>query len=622
MLSNMVPALLRRFLKDTAGTYAITFSLMVVPVLGTVALAVDYSNLSKQKGYVQNSLDAAALATSKEYAAGNFASSTAAQEKALMDAYASDFFHANLPAEVKPEDVVLTTGFTTVAKQDEDGIWRDEKAVALSASLTYDTLIAKIVGHETIVSQIASEVAMGNLTVEVALVVDNSGSMASNSKITRLQEASRSMVDKIFSAAATSNKPNPISFSVVPFAASVNIGSDNADKPWMDINGWAPIHHENLDWSTYIKPSNATVEIIDRGTHKTVREKIGNGAWDWKTRHDIHEMLDTEWSGCVEMRPWPHSTLDTVQSVNGVTFEQAQAATSGDGLDALFVPMFAPSEPSSTYVTKSGNKWVNNNDSYNYPNDYTYDYRKKDDVIFASTSADRTSNQNVRQNWIWRYQNSKVSMTTSRNPNISCTTPPITPLTTDKPTIKTAIDNLVANGNTNVQEGVAWGWRTLSAAEPFTGGRAYDNIDNRKYIIVLTDGNNTYSTSSTPNKTTYGAWGYGKHDRIEAGLAQADRPALYKNTTPSSWESKMNVHTLQTCENAKAAGITIFSIAFDVSSGSSVKKLLELCGGSAKDADGLNVYNAGKFYYDVGTTELAQAMDDIAAQISEMRIKR
>ncbi len=622
MLSNMVPALMRRFLKDTAGTYAITFSLMVVPVLGTVALAVDYSNLSKQKGYVQNSLDAAALATSKEFAAGNFASETPAQEKALMDAYASDFFHANLPAEVKPEDVVLTTGFTTIAKQDADGVWRDEKAVALSASLTYDTLIAKVVGHETIISQIASEVAMGNLTVEVALVVDNSGSMASNSKITRLQEASRSMVDKIFAAATTSNKPNPISFSVVPFAASVNIGSDNAGKPWMDINGWAPIHHENLDWSTYIKPTNATVEIIDRGTHKTVREKIGNGAWEWKTRHDIHEILGTQWSGCVEMRPWPHSTLDTVQSVDGVTFEQAQAASSGDGLDALFVPMFAPSEPSSTYVTNSGSNWVNNTDSYNYPNDYTYDYRKKDNVIFASTSADRTSNQNVRQNWIWRYQNSKVSMATSRNPNISCTTPAITPLTTDKATVKTAIDNLVANGNTNVQEGVAWGWRTLSEAEPFTGGRAYDNIDNRKYIIVLTDGNNTYSTSSTPNKTTYGAWGYGKHNRIEAGLAQADRPALYKNTTPNSWESKMNVHTLQTCENAKAAGITIFSIAFDVSSGSSVKKLLESCGGSAKDADGQNVYNAGKFYYDVGTTELAQAMDDIAAQISEMRIKR
>lgn len=622
MLSNMVPALFRRFLKDTAGTYAITFSLMVVPVLGTVALAVDYSNLSKQKSFVQSSLDAAALATSKEYAAGNFAADTEAQEKALMDVYASDFFHANLPSEVLPQDVVLTSGFTTVAKQDQDGVWREEKAVALSATLTYDTLIAKVVGHETIVSQIASEVAMGNLTVEVALVVDNSGSMASNSKITRLKEASRSMVDKIFAAATTSNKPNPISFSVVPFAASVNIGNANAGEPWMDLNGWAPIHHENLDWSTYIKPTNATVEITDRGTHKTVREQISGGAWEWKTRHDIHEMLGTQWSGCVEMRPWPHSTLDTVQTVNGVTFEQAQAATSGDGLDALFVPMFAPSEPSAKYVTKSGSSWVNNTDSYNYPNDYTYDYRKKDNKIFASTTADRQSNQNVRQDWIWRYQNNYVSMASSRSPNISCTTPPLTPLTTDKATIMTAIDNLVANGNTNVQEGVAWGWRTLSASLPFTGGRAYDDIDNRKYIIVLTDGNNTYSTSSTPNESTYGAWGYGKHGRIDEGLEKADRPALYTNTTPTTWESKMNVHTLQTCENAKAAGITVFSIAFDVSSGSSVKKLLESCGGSAKDADGEDVYAAGRFYYDVGTTELAQAMDDIAAQISEMRIKR
>jgi Flp pilus assembly protein TadG len=617
--------ILKYFLHDQSGNYGIIFGLVMFPVIGSVALAVDYSGFSRQKNYVQTSLDAAALASSKEYASGAFAANTPAQEQANLDAYAHDFFQSNLSAVIPPENVTLAANFTTAPKLGPDGLWFDEKAVSLTATLKYDMAIAPVIGFDTLTSRITSEVAMGNLTVEIALVVDNSGSMASNSKIARLKDTSKTMVDKIFAAASTSNKPDPISFSIVPFAASVNIGAANASQSWMDINGWAPIHNENLDWTTYIKPANSTLEVIDKGTHKIAREKIGTGAWKWKTRQDVYSMLGTTWDGCVEMRPWPHNTRDTVQLVNGLTYDQA-AAGNGDGLDALFVPMFAPSEPMSQYTTsttKSGKtSWTLTNDSFNYANDYTYDYRKADNVIFASTSADRTSNQNVRQNWIWRYQNSYTSMTSTRDPNVSCTTTPITPLTTNKTTIKSAIDALVANGNTNIQEGVAWGWRTLSAAQPFTGGRARTDIDNRKYIIVLTDGENTYSTSSTPNQTTYGAWGYGKQGRLNAGLTNADLPALYRNVSLNSAEMKMNAHTLQTCDNAKAQGITIFSIAFDVSDGSSSKALLNACGGSGKQQDGSNIFSAGTFYYDVSASALNVAMDDIAAQISEMRIKR
>jgi len=616
---------LKNFIQNEAGNYGIIFGLVLFPVIGSVALAVDYSGFSRQKNHVQTSLDAAALASSKEYASGAFSAATPALEQAKLDAYAKDFFLSNIPATIPPENIALSAAFTTAPKLGQDGLWFDEKAVSLTATLEYEMAIAPVVGFDTLTSQITSEVAMGNLTVEIALVVDNSGSMTSNSKITRLKDTSKTMVDKIFAAASTSNKPDPISFSIVPFASSVNIGPSNASQSWMDTNGWAPIHNENLDWTTYIKPANATVEVIDKGTHKIAREKVGTGAWAWKTRHDVYSMLGRSWEGCVEMRPWPHNTRDTAQLLTGLTYDQA-AAGNGDGLDALFVPMFAPSEPMAQYTigtTKKGKTtWSLSNDSYNYSNDYTYDYRKADDVIFASTSADRTSNQNVRQNWIWRYQNNYTSMTSTRDPNSSCTTTPITPLTTSKTAIKSAIDALVASGNTNIQEGVAWGWRTISAAQPFTGGRARSDIDNRKYIIVLTDGENTYSNSSTPNQTTYGAWGYGKHGRMNSGLATTDLPALYKSVALNSAEMKMNAHTLQTCENAKADGITIFSIAFDVDEGSSSKALLNACGGSGKQENGAPIFSSGTFYYDVSASALNEAMDDIAAQISEMRIKR
>ena len=62
----------------------------------------------------------------------------------------------------------------------------------------------------------------------------------------------------------------------------------------------------------------------------------------------------------------------------------------------------------------------------------------------------------------------------------------------DKDIVKKAITDMVANGGTNVPEGMAWGWRVLSHGEPFTDGRPESEKGNTKVLIVLTDGANTY----------------------------------------------------------------------------------------------------------------------------------
>lgn len=51
-----------------------------------------------------------------------------------------------------------------------------------------------------------------------------------------------------------------------------------------------------------------------------------------------------------------------------------------------------------------------------------------------------------------------------------------------------------ANGGTNVPEGLAWGWRTIAHAAPFTEGRPESERGNDKVVIALTDGANTYYT--------------------------------------------------------------------------------------------------------------------------------
>ena len=90
-------------------------------------------------------------------------------------------------------------------------------------------------------------------------------------------------------------------------------------------------------------------------------------------------------------------------------------------------------------------------------------------------------------------------MPAGKGPNYSCTTKPIVELTDvstteGKDAIDLAITNMVAVGATNVPEGMAWGWRTLSSGAPFTTGRPETERGNTKVVIVLTDGANTYYT--------------------------------------------------------------------------------------------------------------------------------
>ncbi|MGX7872333.1 hypothetical protein ACVDG5_005215 [Mesorhizobium sp. ORM6] len=47
---------------------------------------------------------------------------------------------------------------------------------------------------------------------------------------------------------------------------------------------------------------------------------------------------------------------------------------------------------------------------------------------------------------------------------------------------------MAASGATNVPEGMAWRWRTLSSGAPFTEGRPETEKGNDKVLIVLTDG--------------------------------------------------------------------------------------------------------------------------------------
>ena len=70
----------------------------------------------------------------------------------------------------------------------------------------------------------------------------------------------------------------------------------------------------------------------------------------------------------------------------------------------------------------------------------------------------------------------------------------ITPLTEDWTLLRSQANNLTPTGYTNITVGLAWGWHVLSPTGLYTEGQPYGTDDLTKFIILMTDGDNTKNT--------------------------------------------------------------------------------------------------------------------------------
>jgi len=154
---------------------------------------------------------------------------------------------------------------------------------------------------------------------------------------------------------------------------------------------------------------------------------------------------------------------------------------------------------------------------------------------------------------------------------------PLARLTNSPTAIKTQVSALTPSGETYIAPGLLWAWRTLSPSAPFSDGAAYSKKI-AKTIILMTDGENTKS----PN--------YPDHEG--ADTAQADTVSK------------------KTCDNAKAAGIRVMTVAFQVTN-ATAKKVLESCASSSQD------------YYDAADiAAMREAFKAIGAKLSAVRLAK
>lgn len=611
----------RKFLSSRRGNFTIATAIGMIPVMGALALGVDYAEMTRQRAAALNALDAAGIATARLIIAG-------AEEDEATE-FAQSFFEANLRStDLSNIDLRVTMPTAEAA----GGTL--ELAVRIKYHPYFLESFFELVSDEQFVETIYyyadNQIRLKN-TLEVSLVLDNSGSMdikgtgSGEKRIDLLKAAAIELVETIAGQGEDiAQVEKPVQFALVPFSGSVNVGSDNKTATWMDTQGRSPIHHENFSWNTM--PSNLAV-TLSGGTYIKSGSGWGSQRNEVITRFSLFDSMQrvtgsrwqhngsswqqvptygayTSWAGCVETRPHPHAYSDSAPSLN-------TPAT-------LFVPMFAPDETDrrdNNNRSANGNWWRD-----------------------ISTSNSDSTRQGYMPKYFEPAPEGKSFAGPYVGPNAMCSTKPITPLTDvttqdGLDTITDAINAMEPLGATDVPEGVAWGWRTVSSGVPFTEGRPERERGNDKVVIILTDGENTYYTPSSlgfndlaTNRSIYSNKGYtGKNASGQTTTRLFLNTTVSKTTyTNANYTSAMNQHMDTVCNAAKQAGVILMTVALDLSTTNSGEKaaidaLTKCASNSRFRRDASDPTKPAKLFWNAKGGDLSETFRSIADELSNLR---
>lgn len=208
----------RAFGKAEDGNVAIIFGMSLIPLVGLIGAAVDYSQANSVRSAMQTAADSTALAISK-----NAATQSASELQAFADSYYKALF-----SRPEAKDLKITA---TYSKNPNS-----EVLVKAEANVTSRFMNVAPFKISQIPVSVNSTTTWGNVRLRVALALDNTGSMAQQNKMPALKTAAKNLIDQL-QAAATVN--GDVYVSIIPFNTDVNVGgSSNYTKDWVRWSGW------------------------------------------------------------------------------------------------------------------------------------------------------------------------------------------------------------------------------------------------------------------------------------------------------------------------------------------------------------------------------------------------
>jgi Flp pilus assembly protein TadG len=561
---------IQSFLKNKRGNVAPLFALAIIPAIGLTGAAVDYSRANSVKTALQSALDATALAMAK---------SASTLTAADLQQKSTDYFNAvfNRP---EAKNVSIVAAYSTTSGTQ----------LSLTASGSIDTTFTRVMGITSLGVGSSSTIKWGNTRLRVALVLDTTGSMADAGKIGALQTATKSLLDQLKTAAQT---PDDVYVSIIPFSKDVNVGSsgngsatwlqfdDGTDRSWDGTNGTCSISgysprsscqaQSSCSLSGYSTQSSCTAagtcSVSGNSTQNACSTAgtcslSGNNTQSACTGAGTCSIsgYNTQ-SNCTSAHACSNTSYTTQNKCtkNGGTWNAgvwtpgawtAATWTAGAWTQAVWTP--------NNHSTWNG--CVLDRGSWTAPGTTA----GNDQRVTAPTTSDATTLFYPEQ---YGYCSAQVM-----------------PLNNSWSTMKTAVDALYPNGNTNQAIGLAHGWQSLVGGGPYPDPPPFSsNYIYNQVIILLTDGLNT-------------------QDRWY--------------TSQTSIDNRQRT----TCDNINAANITLYTIQVNTG-GDPTSSLLRNCAGTAPSVGVARTYpDTSKFFTVTSSSGIGTVFNQIATQLSQLRI--
>jgi Flp pilus assembly protein TadG len=280
----------RRFARAEGGNIAIIFALATLPLAGFAGAAIDYSRANAVKAALQTALDSTALMLSKE---------ATTDTSSQLQTNATKYFNANFSSEgIKASSVTVTPVYSSSTPSQ----------ITVNGTVNVPTNFVGLLGVKYITLNESSTAAWGSTRLRVALVLDNTGSMADAGKITALKSATKNLLAMLKSAAGTNGD---VYVSIIPFSKDVNVGpcgSNCTNETWIDWDDWDAA---NGSWQNTTSCS---------GTSKRGRSRCSSTQTWVPAAH-------TTWNGCITDRDQSYDQTITAANPADASLPAGQAST-------------------------------------------------------------------------------------------------------------------------------------------------------------------------------------------------------------------------------------------------------------------------------------------------------
>lgn len=576
-----VARLLRRFRNDS-GAVAIWFAVLALPIAVLGFALIDVNRASVEKRHLQDAVDAATLLAAR---------STAATDSELQTVGA-----AALAAQMTgvSDATLQSSTFKLVGTR-----------VTGAATATVVPVIANLWLQGDMVVGAEAEVARASSNLEVALVLDVTGSMAGQ-KIADLRTAAKDLIDLVVQDVQT---PYYSKAALVPYSVAVNVGSyaaaaRGAIRGPKTITGaaWATGSSKSISgvtkanpavvtsnghgfgngdvvWITGVKGmtqlNNRAFVVANKTTNTFQLQGVSSSGYSaYKSSGTIRKCVAADCSIVITAASHDLDNSDKVYitsvsgmtQLNGKTFTVANRTTNTFSLAGVNGASYgAYTSGGKAYCVEAGCQYYAFTSAAGQAKMFEVSTCATERVGLAAYTDVAPSGAPVGLNY-----------PSTNNP---CPSSTITPLSTDKAMLKAQIDSYDDGGSTAGQIGLAWGWYAIApdfgyiwptASQP----AAYTAPDLLKVVVLMTDGdfNTPYCNGVIARDAGPGSGG--SSDKINCDATNGDAYG----------------QAARLCANIKAKGVIIYTVGFDVRAGTLAADLMSDC---ATDADHVYLPSSG-----------------------------